>query len=225
MRTGRERRPCVGVAWIVECRLQAFRTRQPHARDFCTLHEMRRGLWQVLIESFVVVHGVLSLLLGILVALVLYVALPSDDWIIRLLVAVIIGIVAIAVIVIVTLLHALARLSRSTGGLPKIRAGRPPFDRTRATLVCVADPSELFNIGIWVAFFRVTEEDVQEPIGVGSVVNVEDDGKIVLEMARVFREHEDFAQRVRNNDAGALKKLRVKPYFSQQMFGSYEERR
>lgn len=164
-------------------------------------------------------------MLGVVLAVLPLVYLPSDSIVIRALVAALVVTIVIAFISIVTLLHALARLSRSTGGLPQIRAGRPPFDHTSATLVCVADPSDLFNIGIWVAFFRVTEEDIQEPIGIGSVVNEEDDGKIVLQMDRVFKEHEDFAERVRSNDAGALKKLRVKPYFSQQMFGSYEERR
>lgn len=185
---------------------------------------MQKGLWQLLVESFNAVKGTLSLVLGVLLAVLPLVYLPSDSLLVRGLVAALALTLVVAFIVTITLLCALARLSRSAGGLPRVRYGRRPFDHTNAVLVCVADPSDLFSIGIWVAFFRVTEEDIQEPIGVGSVINVEDD-KTTLQMDEVFTGHEDFVERVRSNDAVVLEKLRVKPYFSQQMFGSYGERR
>jgi NAD/NADP transhydrogenase beta subunit len=185
---------------------------------------MRKGLRQLLLESFLTVHGVIFGVSGILLALVLYLVLPSDDVVIRLLVVALALTIVVAAILVSTLLHALARQSR-TSGLPRIRAGRQPFTGTSATLVCLADPSELFYTGIWVSFYRVTEQSLEVPIGLGTVVNVQEDGRILLEMTRVIQEHEDFAQRVRSNDAGALENIRVRPSVPQQLFGSYEERR
>ena len=75
------------------------------------------------------------------------------------------------------------------------------------------------------SFYRVTEQSLEVPIGLGTVVNVQEDGRILLEMTGVIQEHEDFAQRVRSNDAGALENIRVRPSVPQQLFGSYEERR
>lgn len=184
---------------------------------------MRRSLWQLFIESFAAVNGLLGGILAIVLAVALYVVIPLDV-IVRLLVGALALVVVMSAIVIFTLLHALVRQSR-TSMLPRIRAGRQPFAGTSATFVCVADPSEFFYMGIWVSFYRISEQGFEEPIGIGHVINVQEDGKILLEMISVSEEHEDFAERVRNNDAGALERLRVKPYVPQQLFGPYEEQR
>jgi len=76
---------------------------------------------------------------------------------------------------------------------------------------------------MWVSFYRVDEQNVEVPIGLGTVINIQSDGRILLEVARVFPGHEEFAARVRDNNAGALENMRVKPYVPQQLFGSYEE--
>lgn len=183
---------------------------------------MRRSLWQILVESFAAVYGLVSGIVGLLLTIVFYIAVPSNDVIVRILVSGVVLLVAVSAIAISTLLHALVQLSRR-GWLPQIRAGRSPFEGTSAILVCVAEPSELFYTGIWVSFYRTTDEDIELPIGIGSVVNVQEDGKILLEMTKVLKEHKDYAERVRNNEGTAVRNMLVKPYVPQQMFGSYEE--
>jgi hypothetical protein len=182
---------------------------------------MRRDIGQLLRESFVSVVNVVGGLLGIILTVVLFVVVPLD-LAGRILVGALALYISISLIVIVTLYQTLLHQSR-VGKLPRILMGRDPFPGTSATLVCIAEPSEFFHFGIWVSFYRLRARGFEEPIGTGHVINVQEDGKILLQMERVFREHEDFAEKVRNNDPEALESLRVKPYVPRQMFGSYEE--
>ncbi len=181
---------------------------------------MRKGIWQLLIESFSAVYGLVAGVIGLLMGIVFYVFVPSEDVVVRVLAAILVVLFLAFAIIVATLLHALASLGRA-GVLPQVRAGMAPFPGTGAAMVCVLDPSELFYVGIWVSFFRVTSQGIELPIGIGSVANVQQDGKILVEMARVFEEHGDFVERAKNNDAGALAEMRIKPYVPQQMFGSY----
>lgn len=185
---------------------------------------MRRGVGQLLLESFAEAIVYIGAVAGVFLAVFLFVVAPLD-----LIGRILAGVLALygflSAAAIYALVRALMRQSR-TSVFPRIRMGMQPRIGTSATFACIADPSEFFYHGSWVSFYRIGAEGFEEPIGIGRVINVQDDGKLLLQMERVvLKEHEDFAGRVRNNDPEALERLRVKPYVLQQMFGSYEEYR
>lgn len=187
---------------------------------------MRRGFGGIVYSSFKKVYNGVVGVAGIVIAILVYIfAFPDDD---RL--RVVIGTAALIMTVLLVLLLTFADAAyelyiRGPNVLPKVRAGMEPLTDPSAALACMTDPSELFTFGIWVSFWRVTEQGAEKPMGIGNVVNVQEDGKILMEMTSPSQEHKDFVRQLRENNADALAATRVKPYVPQQLFGSYEEQR
>lgn len=100
---------------------------------------------------------------------------------------------------------------KARGGLPNVVSGREPFEGMGGQLVCLLQPSDLFSPEILVSFFRVDEQEVEEPIGIGVVFNVQGNGIIQATMTNVFEGHEDFVDRLRRNEGEAVRNTRVKP--------------
>lgn len=100
-------------------------------------------------------------------------------------------------------------------GLPRVVAGREPFAGTNAELVCFLEPSNLFFTDIMVSFFSVNEQNLEEPIGVGVIGNIQENGIIQASMTHALLGHEDFVDRLKRNEKEAVGTTRVKPYVSQ----------
>lgn len=100
---------------------------------------------------------------------------------------------------------------QARGGLPNVVSGREPFEGMRGELVCLLQPSDLFSPEILVSFFRVDEQEVEEPVGIGVVFNVQGNGIIQATMTDAFEGHEDFVDRLRRNEGEAVRSTRVKP--------------
>jgi hypothetical protein len=185
---------------------------------------MRRGFWGFVYSSFKKIHNSVVGVGGILIAVVLYLFAYPDNTGPRIAVSTAVIVATVLLVLLLTFADAAYELYKQGPNVsPKIRAGMQPFTGTSAALACVTDPSEWFAFGIQVTFYRVTEQGVEIPIGMGAVVNVQRDGKILMEMTRINREHEDFAQKLRENNADALAATRVMPYVTQQLFGPNEE--
>lgn len=172
-------------------------------------------------SSLVRIHGFLLAFLGIVVGIILYAIVPQST-VTRVLVAVATFLVVLAIIAFITLFDAARTLyDTEPNVLPKVRSGMQPFEGTDAALVCMTDPSDLFSFGILVSFYRVDEQEVEVPIGFGTVTNVQQNGKILIEMNHVLRGQEDFVERLRNNDGRAIAVTLVKPYFPQRMLSVF----
>src|SRR5829696_6718593 len=102
--------------------------------------------------------------------------------------------------------------------LPRVIHGREHFAGMDAELVCVLEPSVLFSPDILVSLYKVDGEEIEEPIGAGTVVNVQADGKIQVAVTHVYEDHKDYANRLRSNESAALKGTRVKPNVPQRMY-------
>ena len=100
---------------------------------------------------------------------------------------------------------------KARGGLPDVVSGREPFEGMRGELLCLLNPSDLFSPEILVSFFRVDEQEVEEPIGIGVVFNVQGNGIIQVTMTEAFEGHQDFVDRLRRNEGEAVRNTLVKP--------------
>jgi hypothetical protein len=185
---------------------------------------MRRGFWAIVYSSFKKVYNGIVGVGGFVVAVMVYIFAFEDNAAARVILGTAAVTTTLLLILLLTFIDTTHELYTSGANvLPAIRAGMDPFPGSSAALVCVSDPSELFSYGIWVSFFRLTGQQVEVPVGTGGVINVQQDGKILMEMTRVFEGQDDFVQKVRQNDAAALAALLAKPHVPQQMFGSVEE--
>lgn len=102
---------------------------------------------------------------------------------------------------------------RADGGgkLPQIIEGMDPFEGTRDALVCLLERSELYSRELTISFYSISTRGLEVLVGVGSVTNVQFDGKIQASMHQVVEGHENFADRLRRNDREARMSTRVKP--------------
>ena len=105
---------------------------------------------------------------------------------------------------------------KARSGLPEVVEGRQPFEGMKGELMCFLKPSEFFSPEIIVSFFRVDErkvdgQELEEPIGIGFVFNVQENGIIQATMTDVFTGQEDFIDRLKRDEGDAVRSTRVKP--------------
>lgn len=103
------------------------------------------------------------------------------------------------------------RLCRcSNGALPSVRVARRPeglYATAKAQLFLA--PSPLFPYDAIVSVYHV-DDDCEVLIGVGSVVNVQENGLVQVIVARTFAAEQLWEQIVASN-ASVLRQLRIKP--------------
>jgi hypothetical protein len=78
--------------------------------------------------------------------------------------------------------------------------------------VLVMQSSDLFSPDIVVAVYFSDADDFEEFIGIGAVINVQENGLIQVHVSHFLPGHDQMVRDLINNNAQALKKLRVKPY-------------
>ncbi len=186
---------------------------------------MRRGFWETVYSSFKKAYNGVVGGVGVLTTIVFYFLAFQDNSPARITLGIGTLIATLLLVLLLTFADAAYEFhKRGPSALPKVRQGMDPFPGTSAALNCLTDPSELFYQGSWVSFWRVTQQQAQTPMGLGAVENVQEDGLILMQMLHVAQGQEDFAQKVRENNAEALSALRVKPYVPRQVFSLLEER-
>ncbi len=135
----------------------------------------------------------------------------SRDGSIRLAVALPVGV--LFMILLLTLCDAVYQMYKmSQRVLPRVLFGRKAAGQMEGEKVlCLLEPSELFSHGALVSFYHVGHENFEELIGIGTVVNVQEDRKIQVAMTWCVDGHEGTAERLARNDKEVLEKIMVKP--------------
>jgi hypothetical protein len=172
---------------------------------------MRQSFGELLWSSFKAVYGPVGAAGAFAVALLTFifadVSVP-----LRLLIA---GMVLIFLLMLLLIFGSLNAAYKAHKGaahqLPRVLQGMDPFAGMSAVLMCYLEPSELFSHGIAVAFYNVNPQGFEVLVGIGTVINVQDDGKIQVAMTSSITGHEDFVNQLRQNNAEALRTTRVKP--------------
>lgn len=164
---------------------------------------MKKSFWGVVWSCLWKVQIVLA----ILVAVLLWVLSP--DWYIPLRIALPIGL--IFVIFILTFANAAHEILKVSVYLPKVILGKKPSKKMKESKVlCLLEPSELFSHDTVVSFYYI-EEGFEELIGIGKVLNVQNDGKILVTMLNMIGDNIKTINRIKQSNSEALKKIKIKP--------------
>lgn len=167
---------------------------------------MKKSFWGLIWSSFLRVQGVLGVTITILLAV-----LFSPNKNISLSLVLPIGL--FCVILILALGNAVYEaLKISKHVLPVVLVGgKPPNHISGAKLLCLIEPSELFSYDTFVSFYYLGDENFEQLMGIGTVVNIQEDGKIQVVMTCSLDGYEENIEKLVQNDAGILKRTRVKP--------------
>lgn len=94
--------------------------------------------------------------------------------------------------------------------LPRVLMGKDTSSIEGAMLLCLLELSELFSYDNLVSFYHLFDEGFEQLIGVGSVINIQEDGKIQVIMTQITHGNEEVVSKLKNNDASTLKKTIAK---------------
>ena len=115
--------------------------------------------------------------------------------------------------VLLTLAHmAYSAIQELQGRLPRVihsRKGEGAAESCPA--ICLLEQSELFNPGVAVAFYFKGADDFEVLIGIGRVLNVQDDRRIQVGLNQVVKGQKAIVKELRKNNADILRQLIVKP--------------
>src|SRR5215203_3186139 len=157
---------------------------------------MERTFRGVLWSSFKSVYGPILAVVGVVGGLVGYVLAFQENTPARLAVAGSVVLLSLLLTLLFTLYNAAHEMyEASERPLPRVIHGREHFAGMDAELVCVLEPSVLFSPDILVSLYKVDGEEIEEPIGAGTVVNVQADGKIQVAVTHLYEDHKDYANR------------------------------
>ncbi len=168
---------------------------------------------QLLAESFSQVHGYLIGLLGLAFSIVSWL-IPVNANSTVLVVTVLrwatpaLVTVLLAVAVLIQTLSSMRRVSQ----LPRVLHGRmgPASSDGGASALLLLEKSDLYGHDVVVSVYYMDESDFEELVGVGYVRNIQVDGKIQVLLNQVVANN-GVVEKLTGNDAGVLKRLRVKP--------------
>jgi hypothetical protein len=170
---------------------------------------MKESFWASIWVSFLRANGVLIGVLAVVVSVAFWLVAPDTS--VPLGLALPIGLLCL--VLIVTLGNAAyENFRRSRRLLPSVlHARKPPAETLGAKVLCLLEPSELFSHDALVSFYYVDEEGFEQLIGMGVVLNVQEDRKIQVALTQAIEGHVEKLEKLVQNEARILKKIRVKP--------------
>lgn len=121
---------------------------------------------------------------------------------------------------------ALALYTSDNKNLPKVLLSKNKHDILEGLVdplvLCVLDSSVLYSHEMLVSFYAI-EDGFEEFLGIGEVINIQEDGKIQVIFSNPIRDIPDVLKRLGNNDATMLKKIMVKPSIPKTYFKLFLE--
>jgi len=161
-------------------------------------------IWSNFLRVQVVIIGSVSIVLAFL----LWHSSPSKNIPLGLVLP--IGVLCVILILILGFAaHEAFKMSKRV--LPRVLLGRksPPANQ-KASILCLLEPSELFSYDALVSFYYI-HEGFEELIGIGRVLNIQEDGRIQVIMTHSRDAHEETVKKLGENNVDVLKKTIVKP--------------
>lgn len=169
---------------------------------------MTKSFWSLVWSSFLRTQGALIGVVAFVSSLLLWRLSPNKN--ISLGLALPIGL--FCVVLILTLGHAAYQsFKMSKRILPRVLFGKKSSTKDQKTQVlCLLEPSELFSYDAVVSFYYI-DEGFEQLIGIGTVINIQEDGKIQVIIAYSRDVYEETINKLAGNNAGVLNKIIVKP--------------
>jgi hypothetical protein len=85
----------------------------------------------------------------------------------------------------------------------------------QGSVLCVLGPSNLFSYNIGVSFFLLRDDVFEQLIALGTVINIQTDGKIQVVIEDTLDGHEETVQMLRQRNQDVMRQLVVKPHVPQ----------
>lgn len=165
---------------------------------------MKESFWKLIFRNLLRVHSLYGVIFSIFLSIYLW--QNSNDKTLPLLYFVVV--LVLAVLVVSTLVSALMEVLRQSNLLPRIES---VFKTKQDEVLCLLEPSSLFSHGISVSFYYTNEQNFEQLICIGEVVNIQENGKIQVKISFYQSHYEDIVARLGNNDNQVIKKIQVKP--------------
>lgn len=170
---------------------------------------MEQGFWRLYWASFKRSYGALIAVMGLPVAFVLWAVVPKSTIGVEYIIAAVIVLLPI----VMSLVHMAYVLSgREARALPKVLQSRQILVPQREPMtILLLEESELFAQGVAVSLYYTDENGFEVLTGFGSVINIQDDKRIQVNVERHMPGQDDVVERMSQNEKNVLGRLRVKP--------------
>ncbi|MGA9098650.1 MAG: hypothetical protein WB392_06920, partial [Methanotrichaceae archaeon] len=90
-------------------------------------------------------------------------------------------------------------------------AQMPYTSNPNARVLCLVEPSEFFSYDTMVSFYYKIG-DFERLIGLGEVININEDKFIQIELNRLLDGNDAIVERLIENNAECLRRIRIKPF-------------
>jgi hypothetical protein len=96
--------------------------------------------------------------------------------------------------------------------LPRVLLGRePPPYLSKARALLLLEPSELFSHGIGVSFYHVDSENCEQLIGIGEVINIQENRVVQVILTHGIQEQAETIEKITQNKKDLIDEMIVKP--------------
>lgn len=172
---------------------------------------MKRGFWERIWLSFLATSGPPVTIFAFIVTVLLWILAPDVTVSARYAAPVAI----LLLYIIIVLCHAV--YTANGNPLPKILVVKSRTPGDEGMLLCVLEPSDLFSYNSLVSFYRL-EKDFEQFMGWGSVINIQEDGKIQVVMNRYTLDDAELLGRFSQNNRDTISEILIKPSVPRDIF-------
>lgn len=174
---------------------------------------MKRTFWSQFWVSMRQAYGGLVIILGIPISFFLWYFKPNQN--VSLSTILPLGFLCIGIIFTLSHMSYVVWENRRKP-FPKVIHSRKPTSAWKDhAVLCLLEPSDLFSHGHFVSIYIKDDDGFEVLIGVGSVLNIQDDARILVGMNMAAEGYEDIIKAISNNDKTQLERLRIKPNIPQ----------
>lgn len=185
-----------------------LQTRMAKGRRSVTDGDKR--LWAILWQSFCSAWGFVGSLIAVFGALLTWQLAPNVN--VNLIWVVVLS--EFFLIAAATLLFALLKThAMISPGFPKVHEvmePHAPFSACKA--ICLLGSCDTFSTGASVSFFDRKRKGYEQFVGIGKVVQIQDDKQIVVTLQTTFENTGEWVENLLKNNVDALANLIVKPF-------------
>ena len=95
--------------------------------------------------------------------------------------------------------------------IPKVLYATQLSDEAKSQLICLLEPSDLFSYGLGVSFYYVNDDGFELLVGIGRVINIQDDRRIQVGVTRTIGGNNGIVADIASGSKGKLERVLVKP--------------
>ena len=175
---------------------------------------MKETLNSFIWNSFKRIYGPIGTIFTIVGSLFLWIFAPDTKISLKIILPILVFIIMLLFTFIDTTYQAIEKLKQNKNILPKILRvmdPRPPYQKAKA--LALLEKSPIFSFGTIVGIYFI-EDDFEQLIGIGEVINIQENKKIQIAITSYLEGQEDKIEELLKNNARLLEKTIVKPYIS-----------